>query len=250
MTDPTAIPASWPERLKHALIPSRLYIRNKLWRERRHGEPELRLLPFLVDRSRGAVDAGANKGVYTEALARLVPRVYAFEPNPKMFALLKRGRAANVEAFEIALSNAGPSAVLRVPRQRTGRYSNQGATLAATKLDKPHLELSVQAARLDGLGLGPVGFIKIDVEGFEQEVLEGAAGLIARDRPVLLIEIEERYTKRAIEADLARVLALGYAGLFLERTRLTPLARFDPERHHRRPEPGLYVNNFIFLPLG
>ncbi|MEQ9349725.1 MAG: FkbM family methyltransferase, partial [Alphaproteobacteria bacterium] len=53
------------ERLKHALVPPSLYIRYRAWKERLKGEAEIALLPSLVDPSRSAVDAGANKGVYS-----------------------------------------------------------------------------------------------------------------------------------------------------------------------------------------
>ena len=74
-------------------------------RELRKGEPELRLLPDLVDPKRAAVDVGANRGVWTHQMAAICPRVYAFEPNPKMFAILDAARPSNAEARQIALSD-------------------------------------------------------------------------------------------------------------------------------------------------
>ena len=91
-------PTNFEERLKALLVPPSLYIRYKAQKEWWRGEPEFRLLPFLVDRRRNAIDVGANKGTYTYALARLAKHVWAFEPNPKMFKILERGMAANVTA--------------------------------------------------------------------------------------------------------------------------------------------------------
>src|ERR1700738_2367763 len=98
-------PTNFEERVKGFLVPPSLYIRYKAQKEWRRGEPEFRLLPFLVDRRRNAVDVGANKGTYTYALARLAKHVWAFEPNPKMFNILKRGAAANVTTAMLALSD-------------------------------------------------------------------------------------------------------------------------------------------------
>jgi hypothetical protein len=58
------------EKLKHALIPGRLYIRYRAAKEWHRGEPEVRLLGSLIDKNRDAIDAGANKGTYTGVTAR------------------------------------------------------------------------------------------------------------------------------------------------------------------------------------
>ena len=66
-------------------------------------------------------------------------------------------------------------------------------------------------------------------------VLAGAAETITRDRPVLLIEIEETHSGRAIEDSLAAVTAYGFQGLTLIGGMLCELYRFSPEDHHRAP---------------
>jgi hypothetical protein len=80
-------------------------------------------------------------------------------------------------------------------------------------------------------------------------VLERARSLIARDRPTLMIEIEEKHTRIPIETALSEVPALGYDGLFFDRAQqaLRALGSFDPEAHHRNPVEG-YLYNFIFMP--
>ena len=238
-------PTNFEEKLKGLLVPPALYIRYKAMKERWRGEPEFRLLPFLVDRRRNAVDVGANKGTY--ALSRLAKRVWAFEPNPKMFNILRCAVAANVTASMIALSDRSGQAELRVPRMRKGGFSNQGASLSTTKITENYRSVTVETRRLDDLELQDIGFMKIDVEGFEQEVLDGARETIRRSRPVILSEMEERYTKVPIEVALQRVLDLGYVGMFFAQGTLRPLDQFDPVAHHRRGDAG-YVANFVFLP--
>jgi hypothetical protein len=100
-----------------------------------------------------------------------------------------------------------------------------------------------------------VGFIKIDVEGHEEGVLNGARKTLERERPALLIEIEDRHNP----GGLGRICALltGYEGYFFAQGRRRPLSDFDPEIH-QRPEDldsayearrqSPYVNNFLFLP--
>ena len=102
----------------------------------------------------------------------------------------------------------------------------------------------------DQLEITPSGFfqgsadVKIaDISGrFEGD-------LIARDRPVLLMEIEEAHTRQPIEESLGAVLALDYDGFFLRRGELTSLDNFDGDAHHRAaPMSEDYVFNFIFKP--
>ena len=240
---------TFEERVKHALIPSGLYIRYKVMRERWSGEPELRLLEMLVDRRRNAIDAGANKGTFTHVLAGLARHVYAFEPNPKMLAVLRQTAGDNVSVSAQALAERNGPAEFLIPRDPRGGHSNQGGSLSRVKVRGDHTVVPVQMARLDDLGLTDIGFIKIDVEGGELEVLAGAGQLLARDRPVLLIEMEEVHTQTPIELSLAKVLQFGYRGMFFDRARqsLRLLEDFDPEAMHRQRGVG-YVFNFIFLP--
>ena len=74
---------------------------------------------------------------------------------------------------------------------RSGRISNQTGSLRADLVSKQeHLEVRVAACRLDDEPVGDVGFLKIDVEGFERAVIEGALETIRRCKPVMLVEIE------------------------------------------------------------
>ena len=240
-------PSTFEERLKNVVVPPRLYIRYKAMKELWKGEREVRLLDFLVPEGRSAVDAGANKGVYAHFLAKRASRVLAFEPNPKIFAVLQRSKARNVEVYPIALSNVSGEGELRLPQMGKGGYSNQGGSLSTAKVQERYRSVMVTTRRLDDYGLDDLGFLKIDVEGFEEEVIAGAGETIRRCRPNLLVEIEERYTKVPVEDTIARILRLGYCGLFLDRGVLHSLDAFDPVAHHRAATAG-YVNNFLFLP--
>ncbi|MDA0786814.1 MAG: FkbM family methyltransferase [Proteobacteria bacterium] len=244
----TTVPSTMEEKLKNWLLPPRMYIRHRALKELRRGEKELGLLPFLVHPDKVAVDVGANKGVWTWFLADLASRVYAYEPNPKLFNILKRNVAANVEAHQIALSDKDGVAELRVPHSHKG-YSNQGASLSVTKVDGAYLGVDVEARRLDGLMLENVGFIKIDVEGFEAEVIGGALDTIRRDKPVMVVESEEVHIKRDVEVLLRFVEALGYETYILKGSVLTSIRDIDLDRYHRHcTVPADYIFNFIFLP--
>lgn len=245
---PPSRPDEW---LKYRLVPPALYIRYLVAKAYLKGEAELRLVPFLADPQRVSLDVGANKGVYSFVLRRHSRRVVAFEPNPKIRAVLCRWADARIEVLPYALSDKPGTAELRIPRGARG-YSNQRGTLSRARMSDRDGLVAVETRALDALPLGDIGFIKIDVEGHEREVILGARETLARERPRLLVEIEEYHTRRPIEEDLAFVEGLGFRGYFLkERKTLTPLSAFDPETHHRRAREGdraQYVFNFIFLP--
>ena len=109
--------------------------------------------------------------------------------------------------------------------------------------------------RLDDLLDGErrsVSFIKIDVEGHEVAVLEGARHTIATHKPNLLIEIEGRFLDGPVQDVIDRVLALGYRGEFLDAFgQRRPVSRFDEAVHQDRaidPLDPRYICNFLFTP--
>jgi len=151
---PVIPPSTLEERLKRALVPPRWELARITAREKRKGEPGLRLLPFLVDPGRAAFDIGANRGIWAGEMAKLTQTVWAFEPNPKLFAVLERAAPAGVDCRYLALSDAPGEARLLIPGE-AGRYSNQGASLNPAKVEgEPFMEVVVEAARLDDLDAG------------------------------------------------------------------------------------------------
>lgn len=243
-------PRNLEERLAALLIPGRVELRYRLAQERRRGEREIHLVPLLADRARVSLDIGANRGVWAEAMRGCSAAVHAFEPNPKIFRMLRRGLGAGVTAHPIALAERNGQAELRIPRGRRG-YSNQGATLSAEKIGATeHRTVMVEARRLDDMELGPVGLIKIDVEGFELSVIAGAAETLRRHRPNLVIEMEERHAKRPIANMLAEVCAHGYEAFVLDRGTLRHTSQIDLKaRHAEAASPADYVFNWVFLPV-
>lgn len=134
-------------------------------------------------------DVGANIGTVSIPLARSVQglSVFSFEPQLPIYRLLMRNIALNgvmsVEAFPWALGEADglvefamPSMDMPVNFGAVGRDSLQGE------------KTPVVMRRLDSLALPPLTMIKIDVEGYDLEVVGGARETIARDRPILFCE--------------------------------------------------------------
>lgn len=115
----------------------------------------------------------------------------------------------------------------------------------------------VRTVTLDSLldePIPPPSLVKIDVEGWEYEVLLGAQELISAHHPTLVIEIESRHLRpRGIDGiDLIEsVIALGYSVAALSPAGLIGWSDFSFERHQsgrsltaNASDP--YVNNFLF----
>lgn len=179
---------SWENRLKLLFLPGPFYYRRKLTSESRKGEPEIDILPDLLgDRGGTAIDVGANRGIYSYLLSRYFDRVLAFEPNPDLAEFGRRMLPENVEVIEAALGAHQFSGKLHIPGGRKGGEDHLTATLSSSMTAVRTIPVDVLT--LDSLDIGRVGFIKIDVEGTEVEVIKGARNTIARDRPLLMAEI-------------------------------------------------------------
>lgn len=241
-------PSSLEEKAKRLLVPPALYIRHLYARECSKGEKEIHLVPFLAKKDKLSLDIGANKGVWSYAMLPHSLGVQSFEPNPKSWAILQSWGAGKLQIHNMALSNETGTATLYVPKGLRSSYSNQRSSLVLTR-SEGHGSVTVETKRLDDLNITNIGFMKIDVEGFEQQVLQGAAETLKRERPNLVIEIEEKHTKQRIEDQLAIVCGYGYDCFALLHGTLTPMAAIDFERHHRTPATRAdYIFNFIFLP--
>jgi FkbM family methyltransferase len=221
----------------------------------RDGEREVHLLPQLVSPGTVAIDVGAHIGDYSYSLCKHVGaggHVIAIEPLPDLARMLQtaaRKLRLPMTVINCALSAEPGFAELHVPINN-GKRAAGFATLENRALDgQTH---RVELRTLDSIcdsAPARISFIKIDVEGHELKVLRGAQQALARHRPNLLIEIEQRHSPVAIQDTLGFVEALGYRGTFLDPNQIEdPLSEFRAERHQSAPGSPEYVSNFIFRP--
>lgn len=229
------------------------------------GEPELALLPDMLDSTQLSLDIGANVGDYLNVLADHSRRAIAFEPHPVCFAYLTAAAIPNCTLLNLALSDRSGTAVLKVPVEdaevtglATIEPSNRSFDPTATRVQ----EYEVKVARLDDVAVEQVhaderiGFIKIDVEGHEHAVLLGAEATIDKHRPIVLLETEYRHG-----APIAAIFDLfstrGYVARILHAGRMTNV---DPARLQelqreigigdivKDAKDSVYVNNVWFIP--
>ena len=192
--------SNWRVRAAHGLyrIATRLH-----W-----AEPELLGLGALVRKGDEVIDVGAALGMYTVPLAELVGRsgrVSSFEPQRRGIFTVRllhaltgphRGRVSR-----LALGPREGSSTIVVPFHNGfpifgHGHVEEGGAAEAGRQHRSHAPMSTIDTWCAKNGIGRVSFIKVDVEGFEPSVIEGAVGIIDGDRPSLLLEIEDRHLVR------------------------------------------------------
>lgn len=154
------------------------------------------------------LDVGANMGVITQALLVAGHKVIAFEPQPLICDIL-RENCAFTESTQYTVHNTAVGALCgtaEMPKVQYAAKNNFGGLGIGDK--SIYGNITVPLITIDSLNLSDVGFIKIDVEGFEYEVLVGAAETIKRCKPVLYIE-DDRVNKR--ERLRKQIYAMGYS---------------------------------------
>jgi FkbM family methyltransferase len=238
------------------VLPAPAYWRILAWRIGCF-DPEVRLLSYLCDPAKVSIDVGASIGSYTVHLLNHSRRCYAFEPRPDAAAYLAWRLAADssprLRVEVVALSDRAGSAQLRVPAGEAGRSTIERAN-AVERMGGVEVH-TIRTRRLDDYGdIETVGCIKIDVEGHEDAVLRGARRTLLRDRPSLIVEIEERHKRNSVATVNGYLGALGYEGYFFRRDRLHPIEAFRVEEHQDvsclgagNVDEERYVNNFVFL---
>jgi FkbM family methyltransferase len=210
-----------------------------------------------------SVDVGAALGHYTWVLSRQSRRVFAFEPGPVHGSFLEKNvYASNITLVRAAVGAASGREVLNIPGE--GEVANHTATISkrnplVSTADVKTVEVDV--LRVDDYFAeiaGIIDFIKIDVEGYENEVLGGAKNVLARHHPVILCEIELRHNSRADEFFL-EMEDIGYAALywhdgqFVRYSRgMLPQLQRDEDLQRRLSgrsgvAPNQYINNFLFF---
>jgi FkbM family methyltransferase len=139
-------------------------------------------LQRIVTSDMACIDVGANIGYFSVLLARQARYVHAFEPTPALVQRIRDNAAlnglANLVVHPVAVSDRLGEVALHLSPDDPEANSLYG--------DGPTVTVSMTT--LDACDLPRIGLIKIDCEGSERAVIRGAAGLISRDRPLLIFE--------------------------------------------------------------
>lgn len=160
----------------------------------RQGFAEKRVLQWVYDTfiqpDKAFLDIGAHIGTYSWTIAPKATHVYSFECGPRTFCHLAaniaiRGLEYKITPLPFALGNRDEEISYYV---RSGEGGDNGVKQLSAD-DESCQRVTVPMRRLDYFGLKNIGFVKMDVEGFEREVLEGARETLeASGWPKILFE--------------------------------------------------------------
>lgn len=150
------------------------------------------------------VDIGANIGQHSLYASRFANKVYAFEPIKKIYDQFVESKIKNnfntIQIYNYALGNQ------EITLPIFGNVNNMGASSLVSIENRKKIQ-DIQVKRFDDvvseLGIGKIDFIKIDVEGYELDVLLGARKSIERYTPILLIEYSP-YFYNQIDSDIGQ----------------------------------------------
>lgn len=235
--------SSLKDIIKFSIAPKNIYLhfsaKNKYKRAQKKGEVELKLLPYLADPNKTAIDIGANNGLYTYFLARICNNVIAFEPHEKLYEFLVKATPKNVTVINKGLSDTTTTADFHIPLIKGKESFNISSLETAMVSQFETIVRQIEIVPLDSYEYQNVGFIKIDVEGHEINVLKGATETIEKSKPVLQIEILADQTEINDHEVVCFMRNKGYEMLCLQNNLLRIFEPSDTVKFSR---------NFIFLP--
>lgn len=220
-----------------------LYVGRSLDLYGEFSELETDLFRQLVQKGMSVVEVGANIGAHTVSLAQMVGptgKVYAYEPQRAIFHILCANLAINsiynVYAKQIGIG--AESGFLNIPPLDYTAVNNFGGL----SLSENSLGETVQINKLDDEQINAAHFLKIDVEGMEESVLNGASGLISRNRPIIYLENDRQDKSKSL---ILKLQKLGYKAWWH-----TP-ELFNPNNFYKENKnvfPGIVSINLLCIP--
>lgn len=205
----------------------RSHVERRIINDGLYGPHILALMADFLRPGTVVLDIGANIGAYAVPLAKAFPDIdiHAFEPHPGALRRLKRNLLLN-DLANVIIHDCG----VGESKGSLTFYAGNEKDVGLSSFVRPHAAecsaLPVAVHPLDGLfgepGL-PVSVIKIDVQGFEAQVLAGARGVVTRDRPTIVLEHEDDNFSTPKDAEAARERLrcffsdLGYTAFYMTR---------------------------------
>jgi FkbM family methyltransferase len=238
------------------LLKEKLKLLHRTWRYRwQTDKAEIHYLLHTIKNGSVVMDVGAHKGGYTYWMIKAAGnkgKVIAFEPQQKGYDLLRQLFSnQNTVVEHLALSDHDGITTLYIQPQSfdvsfEASLHNKYENFTAEKIETTTIDNYCRIHQLQP------SFIKIDVEGAEQEVVNGASTVLKQSRPTLLIEAEQRHIgEQALNQLFKHLQHAGYRGYFFFNLNKIPLADFKVGVHQdvSNLNSSLYANNFVFEPL-
>lgn len=145
------------------------------------------------------LDIGANFGYHTITMSLLVKdtgKIFAFEPMKLFYNQINANsnlnNLGNVFVYQNAVGNSKKEVYIKEPDILSNKIINHGDT----SVSKVNTDQKVDMITIDSLDLPKINIIKLDVQGCELFVLQGAKNKILNDKPLMIVEIEDFQLKK------------------------------------------------------
>jgi FkbM family methyltransferase len=202
---------------------------------------EINACSKLISKDSVVLDIGGNIGYHSLQFAHLANdgKVFTFEPAPDTFELLKTNcfHFKNIELYNIGVSESIGKGTFYVASDHA--YSGFKDTGNKPIIDSKELPITDLDSWVSNAQLIKLDFIKIDVEGLEQKVINGMLATLKEFRPVVFIEISNAPNQNENpESTFQSLVKAGYDGYVFENDKMTACL------HHKTD-----VYNYFFLPI-
>ena len=212
------------------------------------GEEEISFIKYEINSLKKNYifyDIGANYGVYTFYFGKKAKKIYVFEPIKECIEYIKSGYSKNNIIFvnKIA-SDSNTIESLKIPIINEKKIFGKASIVNAFNSFESR---NIEATTIDSYinqeneGLNELlHIIKIDVEGYENSVLNGALNLLNKQKVLLVMEIEKRHNEDYIET-FKKLVDLNYDVFYLRNKKIKKIESLNEIEEIMR-----YKNNFIF----
>jgi len=157
-----------------------------------------------LSKDSNVLDIGGAAGIYSTWFCQHSNHVHSFEAVPEVHQQLQKleNQFNNITTYNIAMSNFVGTSKFFVDDKRLSNSSFQDLVGG--------FEIEVEAKTIDSMNFENVGFIKVDTEGTELDVLEGAKATIEKYWPTCMVEIYYKYNKYPLETSFDFFFSRGY----------------------------------------
>jgi len=195
--------------------------------------------PYL-NKFKNTLDIGAATGMYASHFAKHSKSVICFEAVTPVYEQLEKIKQsnANVITHNIAVSNHVGTNDFYVDDKRLSNSSFQNLVDGQ--------KITVDTVTIDSLQLVDVGFIKVDVEGVELDVLVGANDTIEEYKPTCMVEVYDKFNKYPVETTFEFFFNRGYRCFYNHRAEGLKPVRDIAEGIEATKIPQITDGDFLF----
>ena len=191
-------------------------------------------------KEKNAIDVGAATGMYSSYFAQKSKEVYSFEavlPVYKQLELTAK-RIKNINCFNLAVSDFDGKSEFYVDDKRLSNSSFQNLVNGQ--------KIEVDTIKLDNFKLDNIGFMKIDVEGVELDVLNCAIEIIKEYKPTCMVEVYDKFNKYPVETTFDFFFSRNYKCFYNERAKGLKQVKDLNEALEAQKIPQITDGDFLF----